>query len=64
MIFEPVGDLLQTADAVLRLSAAGELMVFAPEEHHLAFHAPDGQCRIHLVALINGAAIILKGVDE
>ena len=61
---EPVGDLLQSADAVPGLPGAAQLVVLAPEEHHLRLHAVIDESGEHLVALIDGTAVVLKGVDE
>ena len=36
---KPAGDLVQTAEPVLRLAAAGKLVVLAAEENKAALHA-------------------------
>ena len=55
---------MQAADAVLWLAPAGELVILAAEEHKAAFNAVRDERSVHLVALIDGAAVILEGLSE
>ena len=61
---KPAGDLVQTAEPVLRLAAAGKLVVLAAEENKTALHAVRRERGVHLIPLIDGAAVILQRVDE
>ena len=49
---------------MLWLAAAGKLVVLAAEEYEPALHTVRDERGIHLVALINGAAVILERVEE
>ena len=40
------------------------LMVLAAEEHEFALHTVRDERRIHLIPLIDGAAVIFEGVEE
>ena len=64
MGIKPAGDLVQTAEPVLRLAAAGKLVVLAAEENKTALHAVRRERGVHLIPLIDGAAVILQRVDE
>ena len=48
----------------LRLAAAGKLVVLAAEENKAALHAVRRERGVHLIPLIDGAAVILQRVDE
>ena len=61
---DPVGDFRQTADAVLGLAGAGELMVFSPEVAQPGGNAPVHQGGVHLHSLSHGAPVILVRVDK
>ena len=61
---KPVSDLLQSANTVLRLSAAGKLMILPVEQAQSGGAAMHSEGSEHLNSIRHPAAVILVRLDE
>ena len=61
---EPLGNLFESADAVLRLTGTGKLVVFFVEQADARLDAVGLEGREYLKRLHHPAAVVLIRVDE
>ena len=64
VLVHPIRDFLQPLNAVRRLSAAGELVIFAFKQTGTGFDLQHFQRCEHFHRLRYGAGVVLEGMDE